>query len=52
MRNVARQVELIGKGVRFVTTQTDLGFLLAAAGRWTGELRAALGQAAPGQAAR
>ncbi|MGH7030828.1 MAG: aldolase/citrate lyase family protein, partial [Stellaceae bacterium] len=44
MRNVARQVELIRKGVRFVTTQTDLGFLLAAAGRWTGELRAALAQ--------
>ena len=28
MRNVARQVELIRKGVRFVTTQTDIGFLL------------------------
>ncbi|MGA8382251.1 MAG: aldolase/citrate lyase family protein [Stellaceae bacterium] len=47
MRNVARQVELIRKGVRFVTTQTDIGFLLAAAGRWTGDLRAALGQATP-----
>lgn len=42
MRNVERQVELIGKGVRFVTTQTDIGFLLAAAARWTGDLRAAL----------
>jgi staphyloferrin B biosynthesis citrate synthase len=31
MRNVERQVELIRKGVRFVTTQTDIGFLLAAA---------------------
>ena len=44
MRNVERQVELIRKGVRFVTTQTDTGFLLAAAGRWTGDLRAALTQ--------
>ena len=33
-----------GKGVRFVTTRTDLGFLLAAAGRWTGDPRAALAQ--------
>jgi hypothetical protein len=46
MRNVERQVELIRKGVRFVTTQTDIGFLLAAAGRWTGDLRAALAQPA------
>ena len=46
MRNVERQVELIRKGVRFVTTQTDLGFLLAAASRWTGDLRAALAQPA------
>jgi len=46
MRNVERQVELIRKGVRFVTTQTDIGFLLAAASRWTGDLRAALTQPA------
>jgi hypothetical protein len=32
--------------LRFVTTQTDLGFLLAAASRWTGDLRAALAQPA------
>ena len=41
MRKVERQVELIRKGVRFVTTQTDLGFLLAAAARWTGIARRA-----------
>ena len=41
-----RQVELIRKGVRFVTTQTDIGFLLAAASRWTGDLRNALAQPA------
>jgi hypothetical protein len=34
----------IRKGARFVTTQTDIGFLLAATGRWTGNPRAALAQ--------
>lgn len=41
-RDVGRQVDIIRKGVRFVTTQTDIGFLMAAASRWTGDLRQAL----------
>ncbi len=31
------------KGVRFVTTQTDIGFLMAAAGQRTEEIRKSLG---------
>jgi 2-keto-3-deoxy-L-rhamnonate aldolase RhmA len=34
-RNVAGQVEIIRRGARFLTTQTDIGFLLAAATQWT-----------------
>jgi 2-keto-3-deoxy-L-rhamnonate aldolase RhmA len=50
-RNVARQVEFIRKGVKFMTTQTDIGFLMAEASRRTGELRQALSnQANRGQA--
>ena len=45
-RNVERQVRLIRAGARFVTTQTDIGFLMAAANAVTGELRKALGDAA------
>ena len=41
-RDVARQAEAVKRGVRFVTTQTDLGFLTAAANQWTGALRQAL----------
>lgn len=41
-RDVARQAASVRRGVRFVTTQTDLGFLNAAAGQWTGALRKAL----------
>jgi 2-keto-3-deoxy-L-rhamnonate aldolase RhmA len=41
-RDVERQVQAIRKGVRFVTTQTDIGFLMAAASRWTGDVRQAL----------
>jgi 2-keto-3-deoxy-L-rhamnonate aldolase RhmA len=41
-RNVARQVQFIRKGVKFMTTQTDIGFLMAEASRRTGELRQAL----------
>ncbi len=32
----------IRKGVKFMTTQTDIGFLMAEASRRTGELRQAL----------
>jgi staphyloferrin B biosynthesis citrate synthase len=42
-RNVERQVRFIRKGARFLTTQTDIGFLIAEASRVTGELRKALG---------
>jgi hypothetical protein len=33
----------IRKGVRFVTTQTDIGFLMAAAGQRTEQIRRGLG---------
>jgi 2-keto-3-deoxy-L-rhamnonate aldolase RhmA len=41
-RDVARQVEFIRKGVKFMTTHSDIGFLMAEASRRTGELRRAL----------
>ena len=44
-RDLVRQVGFIRKGVKFVTTQTDIGFLIAEASRRTGELRAAIAQA-------
>src|SRR5260221_6331817 len=37
--DLARQNAFIKKGVRFVTTQTDIGFLMAAAGQRTVEIR-------------
>ena len=43
-RDLARQVEFVGKGVRFMTTQTDLRFLQIAATSHTGALREALGK--------
>jgi 2-keto-3-deoxy-L-rhamnonate aldolase RhmA len=43
-RDVARQVDFIRKGVKFMTTQTDIGFLMAEASRRTSELRTALAQ--------
>lgn len=42
-RNVARQAEFIRKGARFLTTNSDIAFLMAEASRVTGELRKALG---------
>lgn len=41
-RDVARQVEFIRKGVTFVTTHTDIGFLMTEASRQTSALRSAL----------
>lgn len=41
-RNVERQVQFIRRGARFLTTQTDIGFLMAEANRVTGSLREAL----------
>jgi 2-keto-3-deoxy-L-rhamnonate aldolase RhmA len=41
-RDVERQVQAIRRGAQFVTTQTDIGFLTAAAGNWTKGVRAAL----------
>ena len=43
-RDVERQVQVIRKGVRFVTTQTDIGFLMSAASKWTTGVRDALAQ--------
>lgn len=41
-RDVARQVEAIRRGAQFVTTQTDIGFLMSAANAWTRGVREAL----------
>jgi staphyloferrin B biosynthesis citrate synthase len=41
-RDPARQLELIRKGCRFITTQSDIGFLSAAASAWTSQIRAGL----------
>ena len=41
-RDVARQVELVRKGCLFLTTQSDIGFLSAAASAWTKGLREGL----------
>jgi staphyloferrin B biosynthesis citrate synthase len=38
-RDLKRQNEFIRKGVRFLTTQTDVGFLMAAAGQRTAQIR-------------
>ena len=43
-RNLGRQVEFIRKGARFVTTNSEIAFILAEASRVTGELRKALAQ--------
>ena len=43
-RDVERQVKAIKRGAQFVTTQTDVGFLAAAAKQWTQGVRAALGK--------
>ena len=44
-RNLARQMEFIRKGARFLTTNSDISFLMTEASRVTGELRKALGSA-------
>jgi 2-keto-3-deoxy-L-rhamnonate aldolase RhmA len=41
-RDVERQVQAIRRGAQFVTTQTDIGFLMAAANTWTKGVREAL----------
>jgi 2-keto-3-deoxy-L-rhamnonate aldolase RhmA len=41
-RNVARQAEFIRKGARFITTNSEIAFILAEGARVTGELRRAL----------
>jgi hypothetical protein len=38
-RDPARQLELIQKGCQFITTQSDIGFLSAAASAWTTKIR-------------
>jgi len=38
-RDVARQAAAVAKGARFLTTQTDIAFLSAAASDWTKRLR-------------
>jgi 2-keto-3-deoxy-L-rhamnonate aldolase RhmA len=41
-RDLERQLGFIRKGVRFVTTQTDMGFLMAEASRRTEQIRKAM----------
>jgi len=41
-RDVQRQVDLVRKGCLFLTTQSDIGFLSAAASKWTAGIRDAL----------
>jgi 2-keto-3-deoxy-L-rhamnonate aldolase RhmA len=41
-RNIPRQVDFIRKGVRFLTTNSEIAFILAEGSRVTGELRKAL----------
>jgi 2-keto-3-deoxy-L-rhamnonate aldolase RhmA len=41
-RDVVRQAEAVRRGALFLTTQTDIGFLMAAAGHWTRGVRTAL----------
>ena len=43
-RDVERQVAAIKRGATFVTTQSDIGFLLHAASAWTNSVRKGLGQ--------
>ena len=41
-RSLARQVDFIRKGMRFITTNSEIAFILAEGSRVTGELRTAL----------
>lgn len=43
-RDVVRQARFIRQGVRFMTTHSDVGFLMTEASRRTAELRKALTQ--------
>jgi staphyloferrin B biosynthesis citrate synthase len=43
IRDVAKQAEIIKRGARFLTTQSDTGFLLAAGKAWTDGVLAKLG---------
>ncbi len=42
-RNIPRQMEFIRKGARFLTTNSDIAFVIAEGSRVTGELRKAIG---------
>lgn len=44
IRDIGKQAEAIRRGVQFLTTQSDIGFIQAAAQQWTHGIRAALGQ--------
>ena len=43
-RDVERQIAAIKRGATFVTTQSDIGFLMPAASAWTTSVRKGLGQ--------
>ena len=42
-RNLPRQTDFIRKGARFITTNSDIAFMIAEGSRVTGELRKAIG---------
>jgi 2-keto-3-deoxy-L-rhamnonate aldolase RhmA len=43
-RNLARQTDFIRKGARFITTNSEIAFMIAEGSRVTGELRKAIAQ--------
>ena len=43
-RNIDRQAEVIQRGVRFVTTQADMAFMLSAAKQWVDDIRGQTGE--------
>jgi 2-keto-3-deoxy-L-rhamnonate aldolase RhmA len=49
-RNVDRQLNAVRNGARFLTTQTDIGFLMAAAQQWVSGVREGLAAGSAGVA--
>ena len=46
-RDVKRQLEAISLGIQFITTNSDIRFLMRAAAEWTGSIRTALAGETP-----
>jgi 2-keto-3-deoxy-L-rhamnonate aldolase RhmA len=47
-RHLPRQMDYIRRGARFITTNSEIAFIMAEASRVTGELRQALQSGVPG----